>query len=85
MVFSCIYNFLFFFSGDHLKTCNNDGDTCCTESMENKLSVLSRQEFDKRLNDLIMPFSTLLAKKHNKFDGKSYFYNYFFYFSVYSC
>ncbi|XP_037796683.1 glypican-4-like [Penaeus monodon] len=54
-------------SGDHLKMCRG-ASTCCTEVMERKLSIESRQEFDTSLKNLLNPMANLLAKKNAKFD-----------------
>lgn len=51
--------------GDHLKMCRSEM-TCCTEVMERKLSVESRQEFDTDLKDLLNPMANFLAKKNTK-------------------
>ncbi|XP_066970577.1 glypican-4 [Macrobrachium rosenbergii] len=51
--------------GDHLKMCQGE-TTCCTDVMERKLSVESRQEFDNNLKNLLNPMASLLAKKNVK-------------------
>ncbi|XP_068210935.1 glypican-4 [Palaemon carinicauda] len=51
--------------GDHLKMCQGT-TTCCTDVMERKLSVESRQEFDNNLKNLLNPMASLLAKKNVK-------------------
>lgn len=51
--------------GDHLKICRG-ATTCCTEVMERKLSVESRQEYDTKLKNLLNPMATMFAKKNTK-------------------
>lgn len=55
--------------GDHLKICRGE-TTCCTEVMERKLSVESRQEFDTNLKNLLNPLANLLNKKNVKLNGE---------------
>ncbi|XP_076033763.1 glypican dally-like [Oratosquilla oratoria] len=42
--------------------------TCCTDVMERKLSVESRQYFDNQIKSLLSPLANTLAKKNRKFD-----------------
>ncbi|XP_069170229.1 glypican-4 isoform X2 [Procambarus clarkii] len=46
--------------------CSSGELTCCTEVMERKLSVESRQEFDTNLRNLLNPMAGLLGKKNTK-------------------
>lgn len=57
--------------GDHLKICRGE-TTCCTEVMERKLSVESRQEFDTNLKNLLNPLANLLNKKNVKLNEVFY-------------
>ncbi|XP_042227686.1 glypican-4-like [Homarus americanus] len=56
---------MFRVAGKRLKMCSGE-TTCCTQMMESKLSVESRQEFDTNLKNLLNPMAILLAKKNVK-------------------
>lgn len=57
--------------GKHLKICRGE-TTCCTEVMERKLSVESRQEFDTNLKNLLNPLANLFSKKNAKLNEVFY-------------
>ncbi|KAA0722705.1 Glypican-6 Secreted glypican-6 [Triplophysa tibetana] len=54
--------------GEHLRVCSQ-GYTCCTSAMEERLGQLSKQEFDRLVEESSHTIRTTFTSKHKKFDG----------------
>lgn len=59
---------VFYFSGDHLKICPQ-GYTCCSQEMEEKYSLQSKDEFKSVVSEQCNHLQAVFASRYKKFDG----------------
>ncbi len=64
---------LFFvcFSGEYLRVCPQ-GNTCCTQEMEDKFGQQSKQDFENLVDEMSDVLRTTFVSRHKRFDGKSF-------------
>lgn len=58
----------FYLSGDHLKICPQ-GYTCCSQEMEEKYSLQSKDEFKNVVGEQCNHLQAVFASHYKKFDG----------------
>ncbi|KAK2083863.1 hypothetical protein P7K49_039099 [Saguinus oedipus] len=58
------------FAGDHLKICPQ-GSTCCSEEMEEKYSLQSKEDFKSVVSEQCDHLQAVFASRYKKFDGHS--------------
>lgn len=58
----------FYFPGDHLKICPR-GYTCCSEEMEEKYSLQSKDDFKSVVTEQCNHLQAVFASRYKKFDG----------------
>lgn len=58
----------FYLSGDHLKICPQ-GYTCCSQEMEEKYSMQSKDEFKNVVGEQCNHLQAVFASHYKKFDG----------------
>lgn len=59
---------IFYLSGDHLKICPQ-GYTCCSQEMEEKYSLQSKDEFKSVVTEQCNHLQAVFASRYKKFDG----------------
>lgn len=74
--------FLSFFAGDHLRVCPQ-GNTCCTQEMEDKFGQQSKQDFENLVDEISHALRSTFVSRHKRFDGKSFFNSMFVLFLYY--
>ena len=60
---------IFIFSGTELQICPR-GLTCCTEEMEKKLWIVSKDKYGEALQSSASAMQRLFSQRSNKFNGK---------------
>lgn len=65
-------NFLFLpIAGEHLRVCPQ-GNTCCTQEMEDKFGQQSKQDFENLVDEMSHELRSTFVSRHKRFDGKSF-------------
>lgn len=64
--------FLSCFAGEHLRVCPQ-GNTCCTQEMEDKFGQQSKQDFENLVDETSHELRSTFVSRHKRFDGKSFF------------
>ena len=59
-----------YFSGEHLRVCPQ-GNTCCTQEMEDKFGQQSKQDFENLVDEMSHELRSTFVSRHKRFDGKS--------------
>lgn len=57
------------FAGEHLRVCPQ-GNTCCTQEMENKFGQRSKQDFENLTDETSHELRSTFVSRHKRFDGK---------------
>ena len=71
----------FFFAGEHLRVCPQ-GNTCCTQEMEDKFGQQSKQDFENLVDEMSHVLRSTFVSRHKRFDGESFL---FFLFGLILC
>lgn len=61
-----------YFAGEHLRVCPQ-GNTCCTQEMEDKFGQQSKQDFENLVDEISQELRSTFISRHKRFDGKSAF------------
>lgn len=59
------------FAGEHLRVCPQ-GNTCCTQEMENKFGQRSKQDFENLTDETSHELRSTFVSRHKRFDGESF-------------
>uniref|UniRef100_A0A668AYG8 Glypican 6b n=1 Tax=Myripristis murdjan TaxID=586833 RepID=A0A668AYG8_9TELE len=62
-----IQNLFFSFAGDHLRVCPQ-GNTCCTQEMEDSFGQQSKQDFENLVDETSHELRSTFVSRHKKFD-----------------
>lgn len=63
--------FFVYFAGEHLRVCPQ-GNTCCTQEMEDRFGQQSKQDFENLVDEMSHELRTTFVSRHKRFDGKSF-------------
>lgn len=61
-----------YFAGEHLRVCPQ-GNTCCTQEMEDKFGQQSKQDFENLVDETSHELRSTFVSRHKRFDGKSFY------------
>lgn len=64
-----IKKFFSYFPGEHLRVCPQ-GNTCCTQEMEDKFGQQSKQDFENLVDEVSHELRSTFVSRHQRFDGK---------------
>lgn len=59
-----------YFAGEHLRVCPQ-GNTCCTQEMEDKFGQQSKQDFENLVDEMSHELRSTFISRHKRFDGES--------------
>lgn len=59
------------FTGGHLRVCPQ-GNTCCTQEMEDKFGPQSKQDLENLVDEMSHSLRSTFVSRHKSFDGKSF-------------
>uniref|UniRef100_A0A669D0K8 Glypican 6b n=1 Tax=Oreochromis niloticus TaxID=8128 RepID=A0A669D0K8_ORENI len=67
LVLKNIAFFVLFFAGTHLRVCLQ-GNTCCTEEMEDRFGQQSKQDFENLVDEMSHTLRSTFVSRHKRFD-----------------
>lgn len=59
------------FAGGHLRVCPQ-GNTCCTQEMEDKFGQQSKQDLENLVDEMSHSLRSTFVSRHKSFDGKCF-------------
>lgn len=65
--------FFVYIAGEHLRVCPQ-GNTCCTQEMEDKFGQQSKQDFENLVDEMSHELRSTFVSRHKRFDGKSFIF-----------